>query len=500
MDNDIFYAAKYWAWFDRKMKDKPMPMRQLQSRTMNTATTVLTALRNVPFEKLSVSLYFFCEDVKTQYFTRLYESQLELAGANPEKFVKGLHKFYTESAHKIKTENLYQEFFEFVSLCTRARYTTKRTSEYAEEVINCYQSLLLQHTEYLRPDKFNFNVVICGRTTQGEVMTMPDIFPNLDAPNKEMEAYLRKAGTVPKTKEGLDKMVESFFGKYGFKDIKTLEDLQLVTQQDLLYTHHHSALLPYINEYTYDILPDPTRPYTSLLAPFFLIQTPGVDDEQLVSSLKKRARTLPSNGVTFEFNYPEGKELFFQKVLMKEILYGDRIIMLYKFTTSMGDLCGFYDTSDGFLFSVTQECEDRDAYNRIRALLLYLYASAVTRNGAQMLTEINQHIYFAAELDGERACPDYTVTAYGKGGKLKNVYRNEEADKRGPTGPRAGNENYESEVRAIQGFVRRVGEGRTPSREAVERAQALGFDLAPDETYVQPFMKTVLKLKARDQS
>ena len=52
--------------------------------------------------------------------------------------------------------------------------------------------------------------------------------------------------------------------------------------------------------------------------------------------------------------------------------------------------------------------------------------------------------------------------------------------------------------RAIQGFIRKVGEGRTPSREAVEYAEALGYSLAPDETYVKPFIRRVLRLKQKE--
>lgn len=64
-----------------------------------------------------------------------------------------------------------------------------------------------------------------------------------------------------------------------------------------------------------------------------------------------------------------------------------------------------------------------------------------------------------------------------------------------PTGKRAGNDKYGSEEKAIQGFIRRVGAGKSPSLEAVARAEALGYELAPNETYVQPFIRRVLKLK-----
>ena len=58
--------------------------------------------QQIPFEELAVSLYFYCQDVNMAQFTRWYEAQLELAGANKEKFATGLHRFFTETAKKIQ--------------------------------------------------------------------------------------------------------------------------------------------------------------------------------------------------------------------------------------------------------------------------------------------------------------------------------------------------------------------------------------------------------------
>ena len=58
-----------------------------------------------------MSLYFYCHDVGMKEFTRVYEAQLELAGANPEKFVSGLHRFHNEMALRIQKQHLYDNFF-----------------------------------------------------------------------------------------------------------------------------------------------------------------------------------------------------------------------------------------------------------------------------------------------------------------------------------------------------------------------------------------------------
>ena len=116
-----------WRRTMKKAKDQPKPVVILQLRTLSTAIEILDWISNIPFEELAVSLYFYCQDVNMAQFTRWYEAQLELAGANKEKFATGLHRFFTETAKKIQKNNLYDEFFEFYYRCVKlCRY---RSSE-----------------------------------------------------------------------------------------------------------------------------------------------------------------------------------------------------------------------------------------------------------------------------------------------------------------------------------------------------------------------------------
>lgn len=85
----------------------PLQVITLQTRTLSTALELLDSIQNILFEKLSMSLYFYCHDVGMKEFTRAYESQMELTGANPEKNVMGLHQFYNKLAIAIHKENLY---------------------------------------------------------------------------------------------------------------------------------------------------------------------------------------------------------------------------------------------------------------------------------------------------------------------------------------------------------------------------------------------------------
>lgn len=109
MDQDKvpLITDRYHKWLQKQLQGKGSEVRLLMRRTMNTAIAVRCGVEKIPFEELTKNLFFFCSDLRTKEFTRLYEAQIELASINEEKFIKGLHKFYNETAIRIKKENLY---------------------------------------------------------------------------------------------------------------------------------------------------------------------------------------------------------------------------------------------------------------------------------------------------------------------------------------------------------------------------------------------------------
>lgn len=199
MDADYTLVKKWRNWFDRKYGDSYGPANLLQRRTMNTAVVTVSTLQNIPFSELSSSLYFFCSDIESKAFSRLYESQVELAGANPDKFIKGLHSFFNATAHKIKKESEYTLFFDFLMAASRLLFTAKEEnqSNINIDVVYCYFSILLQQTEYLRPDKFDLTKVVCGMKTTGELLVMEDTYPFLDKPSLNWSVVISTGKSVP---------------------------------------------------------------------------------------------------------------------------------------------------------------------------------------------------------------------------------------------------------------------------------------------------------------
>ena len=92
----------------KQSEGKPEAVKTYIRRSLSTAIIVLNKLQELDFRELSVSLYFITKDSHMAALARIYEAELELASIDSEKFMRGIHKFYNETALKIKKENLYR--------------------------------------------------------------------------------------------------------------------------------------------------------------------------------------------------------------------------------------------------------------------------------------------------------------------------------------------------------------------------------------------------------
>ena len=176
--------------------------------------------------------------------------------------------------------------------------------------------------------------------------------------------------------------------------------------------------------------------------------------------------------------------------------------MLYKATLGTDtEISGYYDTTDGYFYTVLQECPITAYYDKFKTLILYLYACAVLRDGDTLQNEFSKHFEILVPNNKKPSFPfmfPIQLKMIGHGGKLRKSYEKKSSSGK-PQSKRIDDDKYVPEERTVQGFIRKVGEGRTASREAIERAEALGLYLAADETYVRPFIKTVLRLRVETE-
>lgn len=470
---------------DKKYYSKGTGIWVLHKRTLNTALHILRNIANIEFVDISLSLYIYCKDVPAfDNLLRKYESILELAAANPEMFIEMLHLFYVEQAASIKSNKLYQHFFELLGYCQAHRDNIQ--SQIAEEkreqtarIFNTYEDLLLQQMEYLRPNPFDYNTMIYGIRTDGSLIIGRDRYPSLDIPKYivEHEAMLPEGKGISITNEYLSRI----FAKYGYM-IHDQDDVSELNSECQTYTSNVYSLLPYINEYTFDILPQ-----TPLAARMSKMDWPMLRDtksmDQIMELLSKhKKRTLPANGARMEIG---GSDVF-KELFIREIFHNDHMVLLYRLSVAYGDISGFYDSKMQWFYSAFYNSSAKILHESIRHVVLWFYASIVCNS-----SDITPTSECFSKTISEPGCR-LSANFFSIGGRLRNTLDNtSDSD----TARKMDRDKYEAETKSVNGYVRRLPAGQKASERASQIASDLGFELSDNETFVQPFMKSIWILK-----
>ncbi|MCD7887621.1 MAG: hypothetical protein LUG44_08400, partial [Clostridiales bacterium] len=334
-------------------------------------------------------------------------------------------------------------------------------------------------------------------STSGEILTVPEFCPHIDSISYELQKMVQDGKKFTSYPAFIAEF-QKISAQCGYPEIQTMEQLDEVLGKDRPLTNQRASLCTYINEFTYDMVPKPDATFDGNFEFLSYVHITDIDMSQIEELLMKRAKTLPSNGILFKFEYRETSPVEIEtdkritEIFMKEIFHDKHIVMLYNISVNGQILAGYFDTAGQFLSSLLLGTnsfkEESVLYDTYRSLLLYLYAAATARETEQMLKAFSNLAYLARSKDDENRMT-ISVSAYAKGGKPQNHCQSK------GDGSRTGDERYEAVPHPIQGYIRRLPAGQSASQEAKNRALELGFDLAANETYVQPFVKNVLRLK-----
>ena len=365
--NDSDYVGKYLKRVQKRIAGKPLAMQLIMDRTFGTATWVLQLINNVPFQQITAGAYAISAALPQKELARQFEAQLELAGTNEEKFIMGLHAFYNNLSALIKKKHLEHEFCDFAGQLIRLQY--ENSPAVAKDIRTAYVNLMMQTLEYLRPDKFDLDCCVYGVSTTGEWLTAPCPYPYSDRPANELNQKILD-GWRPRSPLEQEQTILSLYEKYGMH-IRTLDDIAELEQVQRIHINTVAAMLPLINEYTFDIVPEQT--FTTVKIPFQRLMV--LLDTELVSVLLKGAtKQLPPNGVVFEINDPTEE---MTRALLKEVLYQGRKYCLYRVDTPSGGLAGYYDVDADYFYSVTRESKYLMPFESLQDLIVLLYASQV---------------------------------------------------------------------------------------------------------------------------
>lgn len=307
---------------DKKYMDDPSYL--LRKRVLNTAASVLDKIDDITFEDLASDNFFICKEVGFKYFSDKYRAALEFAKVQPEKLPDELYKLFRDTGKEVKKSGRLEEFFLFLSLFEE----NTAVSEKYRNVYLAYLDLLIEQTEFLKPNVYDKNHIVAGLTTDGEVLLTNDLFPDIDLPVYEF------ARASTKTKDVLEKI----FNKYGLKDE---DEYRFCSSASTIYQNNILLLVPYINEYTFDMLP------VYMYSPNITTPLIKPKDIDFTERLKNRHRTLPTNGAVVYFQ----DSIYLKTAILKEIFYNNTIHMLCKLETVVGDVTVRYNTKTGVFFS-----------------------------------------------------------------------------------------------------------------------------------------------------
>lgn len=322
--------------------------------------------------------------------------------------------------------------------------------------------------------------MIAGFSTSDTLLTINDPFPNCDIPANEFSDLTDYGEKVSGDITEVMRIIEQIYTKHGYTNIHTVADAEFLRISSQIYNNNVFMMAPYINEYTFDIIP--MHP----LSPEIEINIRGQEAPSILEEkLSRRKATLPANGMVFRFQNVD----IVKEILLKETLIDNSIYLLFRLSTDEGDISGLFDTKSKYSYTPFCNSNRTEYHQTVMQLVLWCYAVCVMRDYAYTLSTFSN--YFCVT---EQA----TVTMYSNGKRLVNVYRlKNEMRKNGDKGrnSRVDNDRYVAEERGVNGYVRRLPEGQKCSEAAQLAAEAVGLYLENGETYVQPFFKRVYKMQ-----
>lgn len=488
IDNESLLRVEYGDTWDKKYRDKGQAIWTFQRRNLSTACVVVSRLHGIDFDAASTFMFHLANNAgECKPIVEAVNSQLELAIIKPDKFIKGLHKFFQELTKPIKKDKQYALYFKtlaYLQECTHNGLIIDGKVMHNEAVVISATDFIMQGTEYLKKQDFDVVNIVVGITTENEPIIIRDPYPLVDVPAYYVEAlYLGKPYDKADRKMSDEKkgdMLATYYARYGYKNIETLDDSITLSRECQLYTNTVLSLATVLNEYLVDMLPDKplirNTPYQAQWWPVPLSHKFPVS--ALKEALHHRRRTLPANGAVIQF----GSRQMLREVKLKETCRDNEIICVYKIKTPDGDVSGYYNTNSEWFYSMLDGSDYMDLHDQITHLILWLYTSLVCDVPDLLPTDDSFRRSF---ITREGVPTDLKFLTLG--GKPRNYLKKDDGEN--STLNIFDKSKYDASSKSINGFVRKLPAGQKASERSLKIAESYGFELHEDETYVMPFVR-----------
>lgn len=163
---------KYVPIWDKKYRSKGESIWVFQRRTLSSACQVATTLHDMDFGKASTFLFHLVREAEEcKPIIEAVSSQVELAMANPDKFIKGYHQFLQGLTKPIKKNKDYALYFKAIAYaqeCVHSGLFIDGNVECNDSVLYAVIDMLMQGSEYLKPQEFDIVNNIVGISTENE--------------------------------------------------------------------------------------------------------------------------------------------------------------------------------------------------------------------------------------------------------------------------------------------------------------------------------------------
>lgn len=479
---------KYVPIWDKKYRSKGESIWIFQRRTLSSACQVVATLHDVDFGKASTFLFHLAREAEEcKPIIEAIGSQIELAMANSDKFIKRYHQFLQGFTKPIKMNKDYALYFKAIAYlqeCVHSGLTIDGSTESNESVLYAAIDMLMQGAEYLKPQEFDIVNNIVGISTDNEPIVIRDPYPLADAPVYYSEALLNNRpydkcdSRIPEEKR-LDTVI-SYYNRYGYGNIADFDSINDLALLSHLYTNTVLSMATYVNEYTVDMLPDkPLIENTPNMWSWWPKPiSPKYTTEFLKDTLHHRRRTLPANGALLQFDACQ----LIQEIKLKETCRDNEIVCLYKVKTKFGDLAGYYNTNAEWFYTLMDRAQFPELVDSITNLILWLYTSLVCDLPDVLPTDASFKNSFATHADAP-----FGIRCLMIGGKPRD-YRKKGNDDDEPLRV-FDKSKYDASSKNINGFICRLPAGQKASERAILIAESYGYELKSDETYVMPFVR-----------
>lgn len=163
-DFDNALVDKYAPVWDKKYRSKGESIWVFQRRTLSSACQVATTLHDMDFGKASTFLFHLARGAEEcKPLIEAVNSQIELAMANSDKFIKGYHRFLQELTKPIKKNKDYALYFKAIAYaqeCVHLGLTIDGIVERNDSVLYAVIDMLMQGSEYLKPQEFDIVITL----------------------------------------------------------------------------------------------------------------------------------------------------------------------------------------------------------------------------------------------------------------------------------------------------------------------------------------------------